>query len=582
MDENLKNRCRHFFVSAHNGRIATICIALIFSFALFIQCCLCYWFTDGVSFLVNIIHPTIILPCYPQKVAISLFFASFVFLFKRKYWTLYVLIVHALWILAECIYLQSFHTYIDAFALSMVGNLEGFTASILMYLQPRYLLLLIPILLMVAGIILFNNRQSADWKLWMIGIGIAMILHVGHSVYMKNLQNKYMANLTMSDVLNPMTLKTVETSSPQYLAWYSSVHAFFRVAYEMIAFPEDPIDTEELTECMQSYVQPMSEKPIPKAKLLIILIESLENWAILPSITPNICHYLDTHPLLYASKIACQTKKGGSMDGQILINTGLLPIKKGASCYRFPANRYPSISELYTNSAIITPGGPSIWNQGAICKACEIDSIYDVSFDDDAVIKKYLQVAAMHDYAILVTVSSHSPFQKGAEQSHLQLPPMMPELMQQYLKSINYMDSCIGDVLQKLDSDSMFDSTIVVLTGDHTIFSKNFRDEFSAYCSMSGDTIYRVNEAFVPFVLGGKPIKKPIYVTERAYQMDIYPTIMHAIGCETFFWKGWGVNLMDSTMRENRIITSSEAFELADKVIRSNWFEKCCSQGNYK
>ena len=199
-----------------------------------------------------------------------------------------------------------------------------------------------------------------------------------------------------------------------------------------------------------------------------------------------------------------------------------------------------------------------------------------------SVIKKYLQVTAMHDYAILVTVSSHSPFQKGAEQSHLQLPPMMPELMQQYLKSINYMDSCIGDVLQKLDSDSMFDSTIVVLTGDHTIFSKNFRDEFSAYCSMSGDTIYRVNEAFVPFVLGGKPIKKPIYVTERAYQMDIYPTIMHAIGCETFFWKGWGVNLMDSTMRENRIITSSEAFELADKVIRSNWFEKCCSQGNYK
>ena len=62
-------------------------------------------------------------------------------------------------------------------------------------------------------------------------------------------------------------------------------------------------------------------------------------------------------------------------------------------------------------------------------------------------------------------------------------------------------------------------------------------------------------------------------MSETSYQMDAYPTILHLIGCEDYYWKGFGVNLLDSIARNNRPITEQEAFILSDKIIRANWFE---------
>ena len=54
--------------------------------------------------------------------------------------------------------------------------------------------------------------------------------------------------------------------------------------------------------------------------------------------------------------------------------------------------------------------------------------------------------------------------------------------------------------------------------------------------------------------------------------MDAYPTILHLIGCENYYWKGLGVNLLDSVGRSNRPITEQDAYILSDKLIRANYF----------
>ena len=55
--------------------------------------------------------------------------------------------------------------------------------------------------------------------------------------------------------------------------------------------------------------------------------------------------------------------------------------------------------------------------------------------------------------------------------------------------------------------------------------------------------------------------------------MDAFPTILHLIGCDHYYWKGFGVNLLDSVKRGDRMIVEQNAFELSDKIIRSNFFE---------
>jgi hypothetical protein len=121
------------------NKYASLWIAIIFAIALFLQCSLFFFFTHGISILSCFDHPQRIISIYLQKVAISIFIASFVFLFGRKYWTIWFLAIHAIWIMAECVYLQAFDgMLIDAYGLSMASNLDGFMDSISIYLHRQY------------------------------------------------------------------------------------------------------------------------------------------------------------------------------------------------------------------------------------------------------------------------------------------------------------------------------------------------------------------------------------------------------------------------------------------------------------
>ena len=52
------------------------------------------------------------------------------------------------------------------------------------------------------------------------------------------------------------------------------------------------------------------------------------------------------------------------------------------------------------------------------------------------------------------------------------------------------------------------------------------------------------------------------------------PTIMSLMGCESYFWQGVGVNLLDQEARHNRRFNEREAYRLSDIIIRSNYFEQ--------
>ena len=79
-------------------------------------------------------------------------------------------------------------------------------------------------------------------------------------------------------------------------------------------------------------------------------------------------------------------------------------------------------------------------------------------------------------------------------------------------------------------------------------------------------------ENYCPLIIYSPKIESNVQIDELCYQMDIFPTILHLIGCEEYYWKGFGVNLLDSAARHNRPITEIDAYELSDRLIRSNYF----------
>ena len=119
---------------------------------------------------------------------------------------------------------------------------------------------------------------------------------------------------------------------------------------------------------------------------------------------------------------------------------------------------------------------------------------------------------------------------------------------------------------------NLLDSTTILITGDHTIFHKERRDKFSHYCE-ENNLDYGVDKEFCPLIIYSRNIPNQYQCFDDAYQMDAYPTLLNVLGYNDYYWKGFGVNLLDSVARNNRPISEQEAFVLSDKIIRANWFE---------
>ena len=147
----------------------------------------------------------------------------------------------------------------------------------------------------------------------------------------------------------------------------------------------------------------------------------------------------------------------------------------------------------------------------------------------------------------------------------------MPLIMSAYLNCLHFTDSCIGELFHAVQTnEKLKDNTTIVISGDHTIF-RSVNEEFDVFAQKNGINM-QTTKTFTPLIIYSPNISKNMQVTDTCYQMDIYPTIMHLIGCEDYYWKGFGVNLMDSIARHNRPISEQEAYELSDKLIRSNYF----------
>ncbi len=553
-----------------NAKCANLLIFATFAFSIFLQCVFCVWFTFHSIPISSIWRePTHFWLFYISKIAIALFFASGIFLFKRKYWAIYVSILFDIWILAYVICFRSIGT-LDGHTIFLIKFLHGFESSIGMYLTADLLLLLIPPILTTAAVILFDNRRR-EWRLAIAPLILSIAMDVcwanafaktslqGEEFYMSSFSTKFQ-NL-------------YRFPRATYIRDASVLHSFIVSVGEFLTIPfEKPYKmTDEEFAAAQFFLQKYHSEVQPNKKVVLIIVESLENWAITPQTMPNLYHFIENHNTIWAQRVKKQTLTGNSGDGQFIFNTGLLPVSRGA-VVNFYQNEFPSISDCYTNSAMIQPGPLGVWNQGFMNIAYHIDKAYENKYEIDQVTFQILDsIVGKHDYIMAITMASHSPFRDFADYSSLSLPADMPENMRNYLRCLNYTDSCWGNFLNRFDTDTALANTVVCFMGDHTIFDPVMRAEFQEYCDTKG-LGFKPSEAYTAIVAYSPDLTEQHTISEETYQMDAYPTILHLIGAENYYWRGFGANLLDSTACHHRTLSEEDAYILSDKMIRSDYF----------
>lgn len=105
----------------------SVIVFFMLVFLIFLQCILFHYSCFGYIAFSSLWHaPSEFIAFYASKLLPAVFIVSFIFLSKRYWWTIIMSVLIALWMIANIIYYRANELFINADAVAMVDNMDGF------------------------------------------------------------------------------------------------------------------------------------------------------------------------------------------------------------------------------------------------------------------------------------------------------------------------------------------------------------------------------------------------------------------------------------------------------------------------
>lgn len=587
------------------------CVFALLVISVFLKEILFHWFCFRSILLSSLFYaPLEFFRFWGGKIVPALFIGGFVFVFRNKLWSVVAHCLIDIWIIANMFYYKANLLFISYETMKMADNMTGFWDSL--YAYTEWGMALFPLITVIYGFSIWflpksHNRLFHTFTIVML---LSVCIASLDNVCLRASQQKSIVNNEVTEQVNDILL-----AREQFVYYFPFGHVYYyskiepSLNYDVWAkvyireysiisyFPASimynfwtpagrriELTTKDKESIQTLVLEHTSDSSLtPKTNLVFLLVESLESWPINDvcgyEFMPNLLKLSRNEHTLYCEKVISQVRHGNSADGQMINVTGLLPIANGATCRLFADNIFPSYAQCFQNSAIVNPS-VEVWNQSAMTDAYGFKQLFEPQkgevWDDDKVIRQvynYMDTVSSPYSVMGITISSHVPFEYGAKRPKYIIEDM-PAILLAYLNSLFYTDSIIGDFVNAVYTNEKFaKNTTIVITGDHTIF-RSFDMQLDRYAKTHNISMKTAN-TYTPLFVYSSSIDRNVLIRDTCYQMDIYPTIMSVIGCENYFWKGLGINLLDSTSRNNRHIFEQEAYELSELIIRSNFFDMC-------
>ena len=571
-------------------------VFLLFASTLFVKTMVFHWLICHNIYISSLWkNPPIFFAFWGGKMAPIIFLSSFIWITKKQWWTIAINLVLDFWIIANVFYFKANGMLLTLDSILMADNLHGFWDSLRVFMNIE--IFYYPIISLIYSCVIFfvlNNRSNRNPLIFVCCLTLSVIItlatnysHIQTISHHRN--NSFVDSLPIKFVytLDKYAIEW-DFCSPQKYILRQSIISYFPAIFSYYFQQKESILNIKMQEHDEKEISKLiipskNIKIIPQYNLIHILVESLESWGIndikQKSYMPYLNKFKECSNVLFCDKVKSQVKHGVSADGQMINVTGLLPISDGATSKLYGTNEFPGFAHFYPHSAIVNPMA-GVWQQSIVTKSYGFKELIECREDynkwsDMQVIdniKRYIWSSDTTFCILGITIDSHMPFNYGNEHVYYRVDDM-PKTMSAYLNCLHYTDSCIGILVDSILNSPLASNTTIVITGDHTIFrDANTFSDMTEY-AQANDINFQAGKTFTPLIIYSPNIQGNIHVTDTCYQMDIFPTILHLIGAEDYYWKGFGVNLLDSVARNNRPITEQEAFILSDKIIRANWFE---------
>lgn len=303
--------------------------------------------------------------------------------------------------------------------------------------------------------------------------------------------------------------------------------------------------------------------------LILILCESLESWVIDATvenqvITPNINSWIADSTTFYASNVVTQVGSGRSIEGQLLILTGLMPMYNKVYAYSAVDNNFLTLPKAFTNTdgkaIIMTADKPYVWNQARVAPAFGFENLIDAEdfninettgrtkrLSDGSLMTQISEKLSRGNlwpkdkkfFMTTVTNSGHNPFDLPDHLRTISFKGDFPKIIKDYMVTARYTDSALKTLIDYLRSRSDWEETMVVITGDHEGLASDRKTAISNEISRQFvDPLQHT-----PLIILNSPIAGEY--TAQLGQVDIYSTLVDLIGLSDYDWKGLGFSVFD-------------------------------------
>ena len=344
---------------------------------------------------------------------------------------------------------------------------------------------------------------------------------------------------------------------------------------------------------------------------IVILAESLESWVLETEvegqeITPCLNRLLREPTTLYAPHVLTQVKGGRSIDAQLLLYAGMLPISSGTYSSLYPDHTYYTLQKAMrqqkqARNYLLTIDKVSTWNQGVIARSFGTDTI--IAYQDfelteafgthkrtgdgsflaqcsDKIVRGEIWPQGENACLQLVTYSGHAPFRLPEALKEVFFSERIPQKMNDYMTTAHYTDKAIGRFVEAIRQDPRYRETLIVITGDHEGLA-TYRQEL---CASEGGRGIVSPHNYTPFIVVNSPVG--MRYEGVMGQIDMYPTLLNLLRLDSYEWTGLGQSILDPQKPACAVSPQLEvegeaapetidhlrrAYEVSDQMIRFDY-----------
>lgn len=544
---------------------------------------------------------------YATKIIATLALAGVYALTRCRWAQIVVMALLDVLLVANLMYFRTYYSAIPASSYLEAGNLADFKASVTDSL--RWADIVLPLITIATAVMAFRYKTTkrqpltAVLKWWAAPLAGFALLLTG-------------VNLCKGGFHK--SLRSVRQSA--YLCSADApIFSVFGCIWYDITDAAEPITPEKQAEierwlASQPKHQPADSVTEKRSNLLIVFAESLESWVLEKKvdgkeITPCLNSLLKEKSTLYAPNVLTQVKGGRSIDAQLMICSGLLPLMSGTYSSLYYDNTFYTLQKAmrglkHSRSYLLTIDKVSTWNQGAVARSFGTDTI--ISYHDFKMTEAFGTHKRIGDasffqqcrekiergevwkpgesvYMQFVTYSGHAPFKLPDHLRTITFPASIPEKAADYMTTAHYTDKAIGDFVAYLKTLPQYKETIVVIVGDHEGLA-SYRQELVGNPACRGLVS---DKQLTPFIVLNSPVG--MRYDKFMGQIDIYPTLLNLMQLDAYRWHGLGQSILDprkqgvavgsvmnveGTRSDKEVERLKEAHTVSDYMLRYDWLKR--------